>query len=80
MKSKPIGVRFDLYKLEIIQKEQNLRSAQQVVNYLMDNYNGNGPKLDANPEKVEIPVKKEKTLPAGLKGVDLLIWKAENLK
>ena len=40
-KSKPIGVRFDLDKLDIIQKEQNLTSVQQVVNYLMDNY---GPK------------------------------------
>lgn len=37
-KSKPIGVRFDLDKLDIIQKEQNLTSPQQVLNYLMDNY------------------------------------------
>jgi hypothetical protein len=37
-KSKPIGVRFDLCKLDMIQKEQNLTSVQQVVNYLMDNY------------------------------------------
>ena len=37
-KSKPIGVRFDLEKLDMIQKEQNLTSVQQVVNYLMDNY------------------------------------------
>ena len=37
-KSKPIGVRFDLYKLDMIQKEQNLTSVQQVLNYLMDNY------------------------------------------
>lgn len=37
-KSKPIGVRFDTDKLEMIQKEQNLTSAQQVVNYLMGNY------------------------------------------
>ena len=37
-KSKPIGVRFDLDKLDIIQKDQNLTSVQQVVNYLMDNY------------------------------------------
>ena len=37
-KSKPIGVRFDLDKLDMIQKEQNLASVQQVVNYLMDNY------------------------------------------
>jgi hypothetical protein len=37
-KSNPIGVRFDLQKLEMIQKEQNLTSVQKVVNYLMDNY------------------------------------------
>ena len=37
-KSKPIGVRFDLYKLDMIQKERNLTSAQSVVNYLMNNY------------------------------------------
>jgi hypothetical protein len=37
-KSKPIGVRFDLEKLEIIKKEQNLTSAQSVLNYLMDFY------------------------------------------
>ena len=37
-KSKPIGVRFDLEKLYMIQKEQKLTSVQQVVNYLMGNY------------------------------------------
>jgi hypothetical protein len=37
-KSKPIGVRFDLEILEMIQKEHNLTSAQSVLNYLMDNY------------------------------------------
>lgn len=37
-KSKPIGVRFDLDKLEIIQKEQKLTSMQSVLNYLMDFY------------------------------------------
>ena len=37
-KSKPIGVRFDLYKLDIIQKEQNLTSMQSVLDYLMDFY------------------------------------------
>jgi len=37
-KSKPIGVRFDLYKLDMIQKEQNLTSVQQVVNYFMNGY------------------------------------------
>lgn len=38
MKSKPIGVRFDLEKLEKIQKEQELDSPQKVLNWLMDNY------------------------------------------
>ena len=37
-KSKPIGVRFDLDKLEMIQKEQNLTSMQSVLDYLMDFY------------------------------------------
>ena len=37
-KSNPIGVRFDLYKLDIIQKEQNLTSMQSVLDYLMDFY------------------------------------------
>lgn len=37
-KSKPIGVRFDLEKLDLIQKEQNLTSMQSVLNYLMDFY------------------------------------------
>ena len=37
-KSKPIGVRFDLKKLEMIQKEQNLTSMQSVLDYLMDFY------------------------------------------
>ena len=46
-KSKPIGVRFDLCKLDMIQKEQNLTSVQQVVNYLMDNYGSKEPKRGA---------------------------------
>ena len=37
-KSKPIGVRFDLEKLELIQKEQNLSSPQAVVNHFLDAY------------------------------------------
>jgi hypothetical protein len=46
-KSKPIGVRFDLDKLDMIQKEQNLTSVQQVVNFLMDNYGSNEVKRGA---------------------------------
>jgi len=62
-KSKPIGVRFDLDKLDIIQKEQNLTSVQQVVNYLMDNYGSreikrgapfkNMPPYEINASKLE---------------------------
>jgi hypothetical protein len=96
-KSKPIGVRFDLDKLDMIQKEQNLTSVQQVVNYLMDNYgekqikrgapfknmppfDGNGANLEDKPKLVEIPIETRKTPPEGLKGIDLVIWKAENWK
>lgn len=96
-KSKPIGVRFDLEKLELIQKEQNLTSAQQVVNYLIDNYGEKQVKrgapfkdmppydktasnLEDNSKIEEIPVENQKTPPNGLKGIDLVIWKSENLK
>lgn len=37
-KSKPIGVIFDLQKLEIIKIEQNLTSMQSVLDYLIDFY------------------------------------------
>ena len=68
-KSKPIGVRFDLEKLELIQKEQNLKSPQAVLNYLMDNY-GHGqlkrgapfknmPPYDRNSPKSEVSSKLE---------------------
>jgi len=68
-KSKPIGVRFDLYKLDIIQKEQNLTSVQQVVNYFMDNYGSkeikrgapfkNMPPYDTDTPKLEVSSKLE---------------------
>jgi len=68
-KSKPIGVRFDLYKLDMIQKEQNLTSVQQVVNYFMDNYGKtetkrgapfkNMPPYDRNSPKSEVSSKLE---------------------
>jgi chromosome segregation and condensation protein ScpB len=81
-KSKPIGVRFDLYKLEMIQKEQNLTSVQQVVNYLMDNYGKSASNLEDVQKSVQIPVKSEKKPilepPSNLTGIDLIIWKAEN--
>jgi hypothetical protein len=90
-KSNPIGVRFDTYKLDMIQKEQNLTSIQQVVNYLMDNYGKIKPveevlvvKPIECPKKVQKPV--ELTLnsqpepPSNLKGIDLAIWKSENWK
>lgn len=73
-KSKPIGVRFDLDKLEQIKKEQGLETPQAVLNYLMDNYQ---PKAPAANMFVPKPSKKEITPPSGLKGIDLAIWKAE---
>lgn len=96
-KSKPIGVRFDLDKLEMIQKDQNLTSVQQVVNYLMDNYGEKQVKRGApflnmppygtdssnltfKPKDGTIALKNEKTPPNGLKGIELAIWKSENLK
>ena len=91
-KSKPIGVRFNLEKLELIQKEQNLKSPQAVLNFLMDQYGKtpfslphSGTNLAYKPENgvlntqnVKTPVKEELTPPAGLKGIDLAIWRAEN--
>ena len=83
-KSNPIGVRFDLEKLYMIQKEQNLKSAQQVVNYLMDNYGKSAPKSEDVHKNVQIPVQvEEKAIlqpPSRLTGIDLIIWKAENQK
>ena len=89
-KSKPIGVRFDLYKLDMIQKEQNLTSVQQVVNYLMDNYGSKEVKRGAPfknmpPYHIEAPNLEEianylPTPPENLKGLDLAIWKSENWK
>jgi len=83
-KSKPIGVRFDLYKLEMIQKEQNLTSVQQVVNYLMDNYGKSASNLEDVQKSVQTPVQSEKKPilepPIHLTGIDLVIWKAENQK
>ena len=71
-KSKPIGVRFDLEKLEMIQKEQNLTSAQSVLNYLMDNYGKtetkrgapfkNMPPYDRNSPKSEVSSELEQIL------------------
>ena len=90
-KSKPIGVRFDLDKLDIIQKEQNLTSVQQVVNYFMDNYGKIKPveevlaiKPIEYPKKTTKPEIKpqngNKQPPNGLTGIDLAIWKSENWK
>ena len=90
-KSKPIGVRFDLDKLDMIQKEQNLTSVQQVVNYLMDNYGKikpidevfsknvtTYPHFDKKPEIMLLNDNPEP--PSGLTGIDLTIWKSENWK
>lgn len=38
LKSQPIGIRFDLQKLEFIKGAENLPTPQQVVNFLMEEY------------------------------------------
>ena len=86
-KSKPIGVRFDLYKLDMIQKEQNLTSVQQVVNYLMDNYQ------NISTSRILLDVKDEpnilaigsikldkKEMPKGLSIEERIKWLEENEK
>ena len=57
-KSKPIGVRFDLDKLEMIQKEQNLTSMQSVLNYLMDFYlaHSQSDKIIAEMDKIKTKI------------------------
>lgn len=91
-KSNPIGVRFDLEKLDMIQKEQKLTSVQQVVNYLMDNYQSistqkklleiidtNGePNILANLSIREVDNKKQ--MPKGLSIEERIKWLEENEK
>lgn len=91
-KSNPIGVRFDLEKLNMIQKEQKLTSVQQVVNYLMDNYKSittqkklleiidtNGePNILANLSIREVDNKKQ--MPKGLSIEERIKWLEENEK
>lgn len=89
-KSNPIGVRFDLYKLEMIQKEQNLTSVQQVVNYLMDNYQSISTSktlleirdLKDEPNILEIGSIKldKKEMPKGLSIEERIKWLEENEK
>ena len=69
-KSNPIGVRFDIEIFNMIQKTHNLTSAQQVLNFLMDNYFSikevkrgapfkNMPPYDRNSPKPEVSSKLE---------------------
>jgi hypothetical protein len=74
----------------MIQKEQNLTSAQSVLNYLMDNYGSSQVKRGAPfknmpPYYTKAPNLEEianylPTPPENLKGLDLAIWKSENWK
>lgn len=90
-KSNPIGVRFDIQIFNMIQKTHNLTSAQQVMNFLMDNYSKIKPIEDFLAIKpIEYPKKATKPEikpqngnvqpPEGLTGIDLAIWKSENGK
>jgi hypothetical protein len=91
-KSKPIGVRFDLEKLDMIQKEQKLTSVQQVVNYLMNNYRSISvqktllniidttgvPNILASLPIKEVDDKKQ--MPKGLSIEERIKWLEENEK
>jgi len=89
-KSNPIGVRFNLEKLEIIKKEQNLKSAQAVVNYFMDNYQSiSTPKtlldiIDVKNEPnilgIGSSVSYKKEMPKGLSIQERIDWLEENEK
>lgn len=88
-KSKPIGVRFDLEKLELIQKEQNLKSPQAVLNYFMDNYGKIASNLADNPKIIEVFAKTKevlkstknsnKEMPLGLSSVEQIQWRIDNM-
>jgi galactokinase/mevalonate kinase-like predicted kinase len=89
-KSNPIGVRLNLEKLEIIKKEQNLKSAQAVVNYFMDNYQSiSTPKtlldiIDVKDEPnilgIGSSVSYKKEMPKGLSIQERIDWLEENEK
>jgi hypothetical protein len=89
-KSKPIGVRFDLYKLEMIQKERNLTSAQSVVNYLMNNYQSISTsktlldiidlKDEPNILGIGSKIESKKQMPKGLSIEERIKWLEENGK
>lgn len=91
-KSNPIGVRFDLEKLDMIQKEQKLTSVQQVVNYLMDNYKSITTQkklleiIDTNGEPnilANLPIREvdnKKQMPKGLSIEERIKWLEENEK
>ena len=91
-KSKPIGVRFDLDKLDMIQKEQKLTSVQQVVNYFMNNYQSISTQktlleiIDTTREPnilANLPIKEvgnKKQMPKGLSIEERIKWLEENEK
>lgn len=86
-KNKPVPVRFDLKIMELLKEEEKIDTPQQALNFLSAFWENNRP-ATSDPEK---EIKKRKTAapvtkaakeetpphPSGLKGIDLLIWKAE---
>jgi hypothetical protein len=45
----------------------------------MPPYDRNSPKSEVSSKLEQIPVENHKMPPKGLKGIDLMIWKSENL-
>ena len=86
-KNKPVPVRFNLKLLEVLKEEEKIDTPQQALNFLANFWENNRPAKDG----FEIPAAKPKAAakkegpgdapatgaPAGLSGIDLSIWKAE---
>ena len=90
-KNKPVPVRFNLKLLEVLKEEEKIDTPQQALNFLANFWENNRPAKDGfeaglkeEPAQVQVPAparKKEGPAtgapPAGLSGIDLSIWKAE---
>jgi hypothetical protein len=92
-KNKPVPVRFNLKLLEVLKEEEKIDTPQQALNFLANFWENNRPAKDGfeaglkevgEELKAQVPStprKKEGAAatgaPAGLSGIDLSIWKAE---
>src|SRR5688500_9464168 len=86
-KNKPVPVRFDLKLLELLKEEEKIDTPQKALNFLSAFWENNRPATNdpvnelkkLQPVTPAVKAAKDETSaqPSGLKGIDLLIWKAE---